>query len=268
MSTQLSAPTTALITLTSDFGLHDPYVGIMRSRILLRAPHIPVVDLTHAITPFMPEEAGYWLYCCYPQFPAGTAHVAVVDPGVGSARAIVVLCAAGQYFIAPDNGLLGLIAATCADAVAYRVEMQALDALQFPARSATFHGRDVMGPLAAELAAARVDPARLGPRHRLEAGRLRPAVRAADGSVRGTIAVIDHFGNALTTIPAAAIGSMQRVQLHPDGRLLRRVGTYAEAAPGECVALVNSAAMLELCARQASAAAVLNAYPGQQVKVS
>ena len=240
----------------------------MKSRIVLRAPHIPVIDLTHAITPFAPEEAGYWLYCCDPQFPAGSAHVAVVDPGVGSARAIVVLCAAGQYFIAPDNGLLGLIAGSRADAVAYRVEAHALEALQLAPHSATFHGRDVMAPLAAELAAARVTPAQLGPQHTLEPGRLRPAVRAADGSVRGNVAVIDHFGNALTTIPAAAMGSMQRVQLHPEGRSLRLVRTYAQAGPAECVALINSAAMLELCVRQASAAAALNVQPGHEVKVS
>ncbi|MGH8256793.1 MAG: SAM-dependent chlorinase/fluorinase, partial [Steroidobacteraceae bacterium] len=167
-----------LITLTSDFGLHDPYVGIMKSRIVLRAPQIPVIDLTHQITPYAPEEAGYWLYCCYPQFPPGTTHVAVVDPGVGSARAIVVLCAAEQYFVAPDNGLLGLVAASCADAAAYRVDTGGLEGLGLSMRSATFHGRDVMAPIAAELAAARVRPEQLGPRHELEAGRLHPAVRS------------------------------------------------------------------------------------------
>ncbi|HEX4023629.1 MAG TPA: SAM-dependent chlorinase/fluorinase [Steroidobacteraceae bacterium] len=252
----------------SDFGLHDPYVGIMKSRVVLRAPHIPVIDLTHAITPFVPEEAGYWLYCCYPQFASGTVHVAVVDPGVGSARAIVVLCAAGQYFVAPDNGLLGLIAQSCADAVAHRVEADALAALQLAPRSATFHGRDVMGPLGAELATGRVRPEQLGARHTLAPGRLHPAVRAADGSVRGSVAVIDHYGNALTTIPAAAIGSLRTVRLQPAGRALRLVGTYAEAGPGECVALINSASMLELAAGQASAAAALNVRPGQQVEVS
>jgi hypothetical protein len=257
-----------LITLTSDFGVHDPYVGIMKSRIVLRAPQIPVIDLTHQITPFAPEEAGYWLYCCYPQFPPGTTHVAVVDPGVGSARAIVVLSAAEQYFVAPDNGLLGLVAASCTDAAAYRVEADGLEGLQLPARSATFHGRDVMGPLAAELAAGRVSPEQLGPRHELHPGRLRPATRASDGSVRGSVAVIDHYGNALTTIPAAALGALRRVQLQPGGRSLRLVRTYAEAEPGECVALINSASMLELCARQASAAVVLNVRAGQEVYVS
>jgi len=81
----------AILTLTSDFGLHDPYVGIMKSRILQRAPQLQLVDLTHDIAPFAIEAAGYWLYCVQPQFPAGTVHLAVVDPGVGSERAIVVL---------------------------------------------------------------------------------------------------------------------------------------------------------------------------------
>lgn len=125
-----------------------------------------------------------------------------------------------------------------------------------------------MAPLAAEIAAGRVRPEQLGPRHVLEAGRLRPAVRAPDGSVHGNVAVIDHYGNALTTIPAAAIGAMRRVHLEPGGRTLRMVRTYAEAEAGECVALINSASMLELCARQASAAAALNVQPGQEVYVS
>jgi S-adenosylmethionine hydrolase len=240
----------------------------MKSRIVLRAPQIPVIDLTHQITPFAPEEAGYWLYCCLPQFPAGTVHVAVVDPGVGSARAIVVLCAAQQCFIAPDNGLLGLLAYSRADAVAYRVEAAALVALQLAPHSATFHGRDIMGPLAAELAAGRVQAAQLGPRHVLEPGRLQPAVREPDGSIRGSVALIDHYGNALTTIAASLLGSMRQVRLQPGGRVLRLVRTYEEAAPGECVALINSASMLELAARQGSAAAQLNVGPGQQVQVS
>ena len=78
----------AILTLTSDFGLHDPYVGIMKSRILQRAPQLQLVDLTHDLDPFAIDAAGYWLYCVQPQFPAGTVHLAVVDPGVGSERAM------------------------------------------------------------------------------------------------------------------------------------------------------------------------------------
>ena len=198
-------------------------------------------------------------------------HVAVVDPGVGGARAIVVLSAAGQYFIAPDNGLLGLIAQNCPQAIAYRVQSQGPDALTAPwlaPLSATFHGRDLMAPLAAELASERIRVEQLGPRHTLVPGRLLAPVRAADGSIRGQIAVIDRYGNALTTLSAAAIGAMRGVRLAPGGCALRLVRTYAEAEPGECVALINSASMLELAVSQGSAAAQLDVGPGQQVHVS
>lgn len=259
------APGGALITLTSDFGLHDPYVGIMRSRILQRAPGLPVVDLTHAITPFRPEEAGYWLYCCQSQFQAGTVHVAVVDPGVGSARAITVLEAHEQLFVAPDNGLLGLVARSDPRARAFRVTDAALRSLGLALQSATFHGRDVMAPLAAELAVGRIRAPQVGPAHTLVRGMLQPAEEAADGTLLGTVAVIDHYGNCLTTIPAAAVAGREQVRLQPEGPALRWVRTYEEARPGECVALINSASMLELAARRASAAALLNVLPGQRV---
>lgn len=268
-ATSLAAPTAgALITLTSDFGLRDPYVGVMKARIAQRAPHVCIIDLTHQITPFQFEEAGYWLYCCHGQFPQGSVHVAVVDPGVGSERAIVVLCASQQLFVAPDNGLLGLLASSDPGACAYRVEAASLVALGLRFDSTTFHGRDIMAPLAAELISGRVRPEQLGPRLVPQPGSLQLARRAADGSIAGTIAVIDHFGNALTTIPGALIGPRLEVRLRPGAPPLRRVRTYAEARPGECVALINSASMLELAVREGSAAKALNVKPGQAVYLS
>lgn len=256
-----------VITLTSDFGLHDPYVGIMKSRILERAPRIPLIDLTHEIAPFQPEQAGYWLWCSYRQFPAGSVHIAVVDPGVGGTRSIVVLEAAQQRFVAPDNGLLGLLAGSIPDASAYRVEPQALRALGLTLASTTFHGRDVMGPLGAELAARRVRPQQLGARTALLSGTLRPAVRTERGALEGQVALIDHFGNALTTISAELLATLGSARVALGTRRLRLVRTYGEAGADECVALINSSGMLELAARQASAAARLQLQVGAPVQV-
>jgi S-adenosylmethionine hydrolase len=256
--------TAALITLTSDFGLRDPYVGQMKSRILQRSPGSLIIDLTHEIPPFHPEQAGYWLWCVAPQFPAGTVHVAVVDPGVGGARAIIVLEALGQRFIAPDNGLLGMIAGN-PDARAYAIEHHALERLGLSPASATFHGRDIMAPVAAELSARRLEPQELGREHTPLAGTLRLAVAGADGSVQGQVAVIDHYGNALTTIPGATVARLRRPNVALGGRRLRLVRAYVDAEIGECVALINSAGMLELAAGQASAARLLNIAPGQEV---
>jgi S-adenosylmethionine hydrolase len=256
-----------VITLTSDFGLHDPYVGIMKSRILQRAPRIPLIDLTHEIAPFQPEQAGYWLWCSYLQFPAGSVHIAVVDPGVGGARSIVVLEAAKHRFVAPDNGLLGLLAQSIPDARAYRVEPRALRPLGLTFASATFHGRDVMGPLGAELAARRVRAEQLGERTALLLGTLRPAVRTEGGALEGQVALIDHFGNALTTISAEALAALRGAQVLLGTRRLRLVRTYAEARADECVALINSSGMLELAVREASAATRLQLQVGAVVQV-
>jgi hypothetical protein len=257
-----------LITLTTDYGLTDPYVGILRSRVVQRAPDIALIDLTHQIRCFRPEEAGYWLYCCHAQLPSGTVHVAVVDPGVGSTREILVLQAAAQLFVAPDNGLLGLIAQRTPGAIAYRVQAAALAALGISAESATFHGRDIMAPLGAELAMGRIRPADVGPVQVPLPGMLTAPRQLPDGSLQGQIAVIDHFGNVLTTITAAELAGRRQVRLAAGAAAFPWVQTYEEAAAGECVALINSAGMLELAARQASASAALNAVPGQTVYVS
>jgi S-adenosylmethionine hydrolase len=256
-----------ILTLTSDFGLHDPYVGIMKSRIVQRAPQLQLIDLTHELEPFAIEAAGYWLYCVQPQFPAGTVHLAVVDPGVGSARAIVVLEAGGQCFIAPDNGLLGLVREAWPASVAYRVEADLRARLALPAPSATFHGRDLMAPLAAELASARIAPAELGPPCALQPGRLRPARLESDGALHGTVGVVDRYGNLLTTIPRQAIGQIERARVESGGRQIPWVRTYAEGQPGEPVALINSAGMLELAVREGSAAARLNVRAGEPVLI-
>ena len=257
-----------LITLTTDYGLSDPYVGILKSRVVQRAPDIPLIDLTHEIRCFRPEEAGYWLYCCHSQLPDGTVHVAVVDPGVGSARDILVLAAGAQLFVAPDNGLLGLIAQRLPGAIAYRVETPALTALGLSAESATFHGRDIMAPLGAELAMRRMAAPDVGPVQIPHPGLLTPPRPLADGSLQGQVAVIDHFGNALTTITAQDLADRRRVRLAPGGVPLPWVRTYEEAPADGCVALINSAGMLELAARQASAGAALNVAPGHAVYVS
>jgi S-adenosylmethionine hydrolase len=256
-----------VITLTSDFGLHDPYVGIMKGRILQRAPEIPLIDLTHQIAAFQPEQAGYWLWCSYAQFPAGSVHVAVVDPGVGGRRSIVVLEAAEHRFVAPDNGLLGLIAQSRTDARAYRLDPTALTALELGFASNTFHGRDVMAPLGADLAAGRVRPDQLGERIELQLGRLRPAARIESGALEGQVAVVDHFGNALTTIAARQLQGFHVPQVVLGGQHLRLVHTYAQAHPEECVALINSSSMLELALREGSAAARLQLRPGAAVRV-
>ena len=258
----------AILTLTSDFGLHDPYVGIMKSRILQRAPQLQLVDLTHHIEPFAIAAAGYWLYCVQPQFPDGTVHLAVVDPGVGGERAIVVLEAAGQSFVAPDNGLLGLLSQAWPASIAYCVGPSVGERLALPALSATFHGRDLMAPLAAELALGRIRPAELGPLHRLASGPLRPGHFEPDGTLEGAVGVIDRYGNLLTTISGGALGEITHPRIQFGEQRVRLVRTYGDGERDEPIALINSSGMLELAVREGSAARQLNARTGDLVVVS
>ncbi len=147
------------------------------------------------------------------------------------------------------------------------MDAESLPALGLGFASATFHGRDVMGPLGAELALRHVRPEQLGERTAVLPGRLHPAVRAEGGALEGQVAVIDHFGNALTTISAEALAALRGAQVLLGTRRLRLVRTYAEARADECVALLNSSGMLELAAREASAAARLRLEVGALVHV-
>ena len=266
-----------VITLLTDFGLEDPYVGVMKGAILARFRQATLVDLTHAIPPQDIAAAGFWIERSYRWFPPGTVHLVVVDPGVGSARDPLALEVDGHLFVGPDNGVFVAVLGYPGPKRAHRIDPAKLGIEQL---SATFHGRDLFGPAAAVLAASsdgaleQVGPSREPPVAfvRAEAdgepsgvhGRIHGSVY---GSMCGSVVVTDHFGNLITDIPAAELppGDSWRVRLR--GRALAVVRTYADAEPGQCVALVGSFGTLELAARDASAAELLGAGPGDLVSI-
>src|SRR5580692_3854810 len=151
-----------VITLTTDFGHQGPFVGVMKGAILQRYPQARLIDLTHEILVHWPAEAGFWLARVHPYFPPGTVHVAVVDPGVGTARGILAVLAHAQVFLAPDNGLLASVVSRAPGARIVRLAAATLARLGVARISATFHGRDIFAPLAAELAAGRLSVSELG----------------------------------------------------------------------------------------------------------
>jgi S-adenosylmethionine hydrolase len=262
----MSAP---FVTLITDFGTRDPYVGVMKSRLLPRLGGIPLIDLSHEVAPFRPEEAGFWLWRSAPQFPAGTVHVAVVDPGVGTARALIVVRAAQQLFVAPDNGLLGLtwlasLAGTDTPPQAVHVSQERLAQLGLHPASATFHGRDLIGPLAAELAAGRCQFEALGTAVVPQLGHLRPAVPGA--VVTGVIAAVDRYGNLLSTIEALTLKTLRAPQITYQGQRFGLVKTYGEIRNGACAALVNSFGVLEIACGCGSAADALGAQWGETLQ--
>ena len=240
-----------IVTLTTDFGHKDPFVGVMKGQVLCRFPAARLIDLTHEILAHWPAEAGFWLGRSFRYFPPGTVHVAVVDPGVGSSRDIAVVEAEGQLFLAPDNGLLaGLIERLESPPILRRLREGVLRELGIHRPSATFHGRDIFAPLAAELAAGRLGPESLGP----VVGELVPGCLAgpvlAGGQLRGAVVTVDHFGNLLTNLDAPLVAQVAMPVVQAGGQEIQLRRTYSDVPPGEYVALINSFGVLEVARAQ------------------
>src|ERR1700730_13962595 len=194
-----------VITITTDFGHQGPFVGVMKGCMLARFPGARIVDLMHEIVVHWPAEAGFWLARAFSYFPPATVHVAVVDPGVGTSRNILAVQAGGHYFLAPDNGLLAPVVNRARDALIVRLGSAQLAHLGVHRPSATFHGRDIFAPVAAELAAGRCQLQALGE----TVSTLVPAwvedPTVEPRSVTGVVISIDHFGHLITNIEAALV---------------------------------------------------------------
>lgn len=255
-----------VVTLTTDFGLSQPFVALMKAVIHRRCPDARVVDLTHDVTPFAVAEGGFWLERCHGYFPSGSLHVAVVDPGVGSSRPIVALEWGGHVFVAPDNGLLGRLARR-PGARARRVTDEVLARHGLPQVSATFHGRDLFAPLVGDLAAGRLTCADLGP----TLADVRPSpVEAAsrEGSRwRGEVILIDHFGNCFSNVELFPDSVSRISEARFGSRRLPVVRTYSDRPAGSVVALVNAFGVLEAACVQGRADAMLGLAVGSPVEV-
>ena len=235
----------------------------MKGVIATRAPGVPVVDVSHGIPAQNVMAGALALKAAAPYFPPGTVHVAVVDPGVGTARRAICIATAAARFVGPDNGLLTL-AAPPADAKRI-IEITNERYLLSP-RSRTFHGRDVFAPAAAALAAG-VAVEELGPDAAGVVTLDVPAPTRDANDLRGQVVYVDVFGNLATNIDAASLpATVARVQIG-DHRIDGIVGTYGEVAAGELVALVNSWGVLEIARRDGDARTLLGAEVGAAVTV-
>ena len=255
-----------VITLTTDFGLSDHFVGTMKGVILGICPEAQIVDISHEIGAYAITEGAFLLAQAYRYFPRGTVHVVVVDPGVGTARRPILAEAAGQYFVAPDNGVLSMIYLREKHKVRWlRSEKYFLKPV-----SRTFHGRDIFAPVGAHLARG-LAPAKFG---KLITDYMRlnfeKPVRTARRGWTGTILKIDRFGNLITNFPAADFPDLETrpfelsVGLQTVTRFARN---YAECRPGELFLIVGSSGYLEVSASQASAAKMLGCGVGAPVEL-
>ncbi len=249
------------ITLLTDFGTADGYVGAMKGVMAAICPGAIIDDASHDVTPGDIEDGAWALSRYWREYPAGTVHVAVVDPGVGSARRALAARADGQYLVAPDNGLLTRVLAS-----ASRWEAVSILERRFMREpvSRTFHGRDIFAPAAAHLACG-VPLAELGPVVSDPVRLQLPDFTIAPEAVRGAIVHVDRFGNLVTNIPESWIGGgTVTCRERSLGPVRRR---YADVAPGEALALVGSAGTLEISVRDGSAARLLGAQRGDEVVV-
>ncbi|MGE5570901.1 MAG: S-adenosyl-l-methionine hydroxide adenosyltransferase family protein [Rhodospirillales bacterium] len=256
-----------IVTLITDFGLSDHFVGVMKGVILGIAPNAEIVDVTHQITPYEIPEAGFVLAETYRWFPKKTVHVVVVDPGVGTLRRPVLAEAAGQYFVAPDNGVLSLVYAR----EKHKVRAITAEKLFLKPVSDTFHGRDIFASCAAHLAKG-LPPARLG---KAIADYCRSEfykpVRTGKRIWSGTILKIDRFGNLITNFH---ISEFPVVRTRPfsltagQQEVTRLARTFADEAPGEVFAIVGSSGYLEIVANQGSAARMTGSAPGAPAELT
>ena len=243
-----------VITLTTDFGHKGPFAAVMQGVIMQRFAEAKIVDLAHDIPAHWPPEAGFWVRRAYPYFPAGTVHLAIVDPGVGTERKILIVEYDHHIFLAPDNGLLAQLLDKASDALVYHLDMSRLSKLGITNPSATFHGRDIFAPLAAEFASGRISPMHIGKiTHDWTPGWLDEPEVSSD-KITGTIVTIDAFGNLISNIDAEMLESIANPMARIGGHDIALLQTYGRAQPGEFLALVNSFGVVEIAKAEGNAA--------------
>jgi S-adenosylmethionine hydrolase len=257
---------TRIVTLTTDFGLRDPFVGIMKGVILSICPSARLVDLTHDLPPQDVQGGGLALEAAVAYFPPGTVHLGVVDPGVGSGRRAIAVRSAGHYLVGPDNGLFTF----AFEGAGWTAVGLTAPEYRLPHVSRTFHGRDIFAPAAAYLAAG-VPLERLGHRVENPVRLSRPACRLEGGMLIGEVLDSDRFGNLLTSIPAGRLEEIPGeggLALDVAGRPVRGlVQAYAEAADGEPAVIVGSTGRLEIFVNGGSARDRLGVGRGAPIRV-
>jgi len=260
-----------IITLTTDFGADDIFVGVMKGVILRINPAVRVIDLTHAVPPQSVEMGALLLRLAVPYFPAGTIHVAVVDPGVGSARRSVVVETESGILVGPDNGLL---APAAEQAGIKRLVECTNQSYWLPHLGATFHGRDIYAPVAAHLSCgvalesvgefcAPLTPLALPLAKREQVGE--------QIQIRGTVVWVDRFGNLITNIAAQDIEAFPPQELSvsiADTVIDGLVSAYAAVPDGELLALLNSWGLVEIARRNGSAGEHVGVGTGAPIVVT
>jgi S-adenosylmethionine hydrolase len=257
-----------VISLLTDFGSQDGFVGVMKGVIWDICPDAHIADLTHEIPPQSVLQGALILAQSYTYFPEGSVHVAVVDPGVGTARRGIAARVAGHYFVAPDNGLLTVVLQE-AQKGDFPVELVELNRPEYWLKevSRSFHGRDVFAPVGAHLANG-VPLEKIGS----PAGEVvlldPPQPRRTPAGWEARVILVDHFGNLITDLDSSRLDPAEVSSVACQGQTAPGiVDTFAEGRPGELIAMFDSSGRLSLCVVNGSAAARLETGAGARVLV-
>ena len=259
---------TGLITLTTDFGMQDGNVGVMKGVIYGLNPQARIVDLSHDIEPQKIAQAAFVLSRHYRYFPAGTIHLVVVDPGVGSERRALIVQTAQAFFVAPDNGVLTYVVH---DARRASADLHIIDISNprfwLQDVSPVFHGRDIFAPVAAHLSLGIPVPAFGKEVNDLVTFPL-PQVERGEGKLKGQVAHIDRFGNLLTNIYRRDLLSLREIKVRVRNREIAGLSrTYADGREGEVIAYIDSSEELAVAVVLGSARDLLGAQVGDEVEV-
>jgi S-adenosylmethionine hydrolase len=252
-----------LVTLSTDFGAASPYVAAMKGVLLGVNRDARLLDLSHSLPPQNIRHAAYFLAQAVPYFPDNTLHVCVVDPGVGSERAILYAEAGSQRLLAPDNGCLTEVLKVLGGPT----QIRRLTEQKFWRKSisSTFHGRDIFAPAAGHLSHG-LNPAELGPEVTDMVQLELPQPRRGESWLEGEVAFVDDFGNLISNVPVEMLPSKFEVTVG-DQNIRHYVRSYAEAKPGELIALISSDGHLEIALVNGNAAHKLRADSGTAVTV-
>jgi S-adenosylmethionine hydrolase len=263
-------PQRPIITLTTDFGINDHFVGTMKGVILNIAPDAAIVDISHSVQAFDVLDGALTLSQAYSYFPTGTVHVVVVDPGVGTARRPIIASSDGHHFVAPDNGVLSLVYAR-----EERMHVRHVTSEHYFLQpvSNTFHGRDIFAPVGAYLAKM-VDTEKFGEEIEDFARFSAPRPKMiSENTLRGVVLKVDRFGNLITNITPADAPKLFEAQPGPfkiavgscEITEIRQI--YAGGAPGEVFGILGSMGFLEIAVNRGAAAQLATAGKGSDVNI-
>lgn len=241
----------SIITFLSDFGDKDWFVSAVKGEILRINPEVKIIDITHNLNPFDIKQSAFVLKMVYKNFPAGTVHLAVVDPGVGSRRKPLIISSGGYFFVGPDNGIFSFV---LKKPVIYEI-------LHTNAPSATFHARDIFGPVSAKITLG-MDLSLLGKRIKKCLKIPFPQIRKKGNKIYGEILYADHFGNLITNIPTRF--TIKKIYLN-NFQIAEVKDFYQMAKPGEPIVVKGSSKYYEIAIYKGQAMQKLDLQPGAKI---